>query len=271
MTSSALGIRAISALAALAAATLANSCGLIAPAYPKFGQTPYRLEGDTAAPNGGPAVHTVIYRSGPNLRVETMLPHYGQAIVVFDQGANAAYVLNPTIQATSPTNAPVVANSGAPAAAPAAAIPRSAAPDATTSAASTPATPSHAVGVAVRIAGADAPQPLETAWAALGANNATSAGACRVAGQNGHEWRPVQDIAPGVKRTACITNDGIVLRVRENARVLFEATNVQRGPQNAHLFGVPPSYRRINPEAAAQSVSANTDQLDSAASPPRPG
>lgn len=267
-------------MASLAALTLlffATGCGAFAPAYPQFGKTAYRLEGNTASPDGGAAIHTVIYRSGPNLRVETVLPRYGRAVVVFDQATNAAYVLNPTVQPGSRTNTPVVADNSAPAAAPAAAIPSSAAPQSAPVAPATAApattTPNGAlqtqttaprvIGVAVRIANADAPQPLETAWAALGANNATSVGPCTVAGQQGNEWQPKQAPAPGVERTACITSDGVVLRVRENRRMLFEATNVQRGPQAAALFGIPQGYQVIDPATVAQRVGAATDQLNS--------
>ncbi len=99
----------------LSAAICLSACGLVAPAYPQFGETSYRVEGDTAAPDGGPVIHTVIYRQGPNLRVETVLPHYGRAIVVFDRTTDAAYVLNPTIQATTTSpNTPTVQPSGAP-------------------------------------------------------------------------------------------------------------------------------------------------------------
>ena len=96
-------------LLVFAAAMCLSACGLIAPAYPQFGETAYRVEGNTAAPDGGPVIHTIIYRDGPNLRVETVLPHYGRAIVVFDRATNAAYVLNPTIQPTAASpNTPTV-------------------------------------------------------------------------------------------------------------------------------------------------------------------
>ncbi len=277
-------MRRVSLLPAAAIALCASACGLIGPAYPQFGETSYRVEGNTAAPDGGPTIHTVIYRQGPNLRVETVLPQYGRAIVVFDRATNAAYVLNPTIQpsATSP-NTPTVQTPGAPAAAPPAAIPQSAAPSTATivpptvaPAQPTPSgqmatatTPARVIGVAVRISDADAPQPLETPWAALGASNAQSVGGCNVAGQRGNEWQPKQAPAPGVERTACITPDGIVLRVRENNRVLFEATNVQRGTQNAGLFGVPQGYQMINPEAVAEGIGERMDQLNSVTGAPQ--
>lgn len=119
------------------------------------------------------------------------------------------------------------------------------------------------VGVAVRIEDADAPQPLETAWAALGAENARSTGKCEVAGESGHEWTPRHAPAPGVERSACITDDGIVLRVSESGATLWEATSLQRGEQDAALFGVPAGYQLIDPQSIAQQVGENMEQLDS--------
>lgn len=276
-------MRRLSLVSAAAALLGLAACGLLAPSYPQFGETSYRVEGNTAAPDGGPVIHTIIYRQGSNLRVETVLPHYGRAVVVFDRATNAAYVLNPTIQPTTmSSNTPTTTLQSAPGAAPPVTIPQTTAPSApvqgptvapaqpTPSGQMTTAvTPPRVVGVAVRISDADAPQPLETPWAALGASNARSVGDCRIAGQNGHEWQPKEAPAPGVERTACITPDGIVLRVRENNRVLFEATNVQRGPQNPALFGVPPGYQTINPEAVAQGLGERLDRLNSVTGAPQ--
>ncbi|MBL8545376.1 MAG: hypothetical protein JNL81_02875 [Hyphomonadaceae bacterium] len=243
-------------LAAAAAAALLSACGLGAPAYPTFGEASYRIEGSTADANGGAPVHTVVYRDGPKLRVETVLPNMGEATIVFDESTNAAYVLNPTGQlptaAVQPATAPTTT------ATPPAAT-TTTAPPATTAA----APPPQVVGVAVRIEDADAPQPFETAWAALGAENARSTGKCEVAGESGHEWTPREAPAPGVERTACITDDGIVLRVSESGRTLWEATSLQRGDQDAALFGVPAGYQLIDPQAVAEQVGQNMEQLDS--------
>lgn len=247
-------MRKLSFLAAAAAAALLAGCGFGAPAYPEFSETSYRIEGRTTSPDTGATTQTVIYRDGPKMRVEANLPTYGQAAIVFDESTNAAYVLNPT--GAVPT-APVPTTQ--PSAAPTPAQPTPA-PDAGAPAA-TPAP--QVIGVAVRIQDADAPQPLETAWAALGADNARSTGACEVAGEEGHEWTPREAPAPGVERTACITDDGIVLRVRENERVLWEATSLQRGEQDVALFGVPPGYQLIDPQAVAEQVGENLQQLDS--------
>ena len=247
-------------LAAAAAAALLSACGLGAPAYPTFGDASYRIEGSTADANGGAPVHTVVYRDGPKLRVETVLPNTGEATIVFDESTNAAYVLNPTGQLPTATVQPAAVPAG---------TTTTTTPPGTTTTATAPATTTAAapsaqvVGVAVRIEDADAPQPFETAWAALGAENARSTGKCEVAGEDGHEWTPREAPAPGVERTACITDDGIVLRVTESGRTLWEATSLQRGEQDAAMFGVPAGYQLIDPQAVAAQVGQNMEQLDS--------
>lgn len=250
-------------LLAAAAAALLSACGIGAPAYPEFNETSYRIEGTTASADGGAPVQTVIYRNGPQMRVETMLPNMGQATIVFDESTRSAYVLNPTGQlpTTQPTAAPATTTTspaqGATTTAP------------TTTTAQAPVTTTQpVVGVAVRIEDADAPQPLETAWAALGGDNARSTGSCEVAGENGREWTPREAPAPGVERTACITDDGIVLRVTESGRTLWEATSLQRGEQDEALFGVPPGYQLIDPHAVAEQVGENMQQLDSVTGAP---
>jgi len=239
-------------LLAAAAAAMLSACGIGAPTYPEFNETSYRIEGSTASATGGAPVHTVIYRNGPRMRVETVLPNTGNATIVFDESTNAAYVLNPTAQMPAPT-AQAAPTTTAPQGATTTPAP------ATTVQAPTP----QVLGVAVRIEDADAPQPLETAWAALGADNARSTGRCEVAGENGHEWTPRQAPAPGVERTACITDDGIVLRVSDSGATLWEATSLQRGDQDATLFGVPAGYQLIDPQAVAEQVGQNMEQLDS--------
>lgn len=245
-------MRKLNLLAAAAAAAVLAGCGLGAPSYPQFSNTAYRIEGNTTPAEGGASTRTIIYRDGPKMRVEAVLPHYGQAAIVFDESTNSAYVLNPTtrVPTTTTTTTPQGGATTAPSAA-------TGTPPPSTTTTATPA------GVAVRLQEADAPQPLEAAWAALGAENARSTGRCEVTGEQGREWTPRAEAAPGVQRTACITDDGIVLRVRENDRVLWEATALQRGAQNPTLFGVPPGYRLIDPQAVADQVGENLEQLDS--------
>lgn len=246
-------------LAAAAASAVLAGCGIGAPDYPDFTETSYRIEGMTTPTDGGASTRTVIYRDGPQMRVEAVLPNYGQAAVVFDESTNAAYVLNPTQGMTTVQPTATPDQTAATATTPTT-------PGATTTApAAAPPTSTAAVttGVAVRLADADAPQPLETAWDALGEENARSVGRCQVAGEDGHEWRAREGAASGVERTACITDDGIVLRIRENERVLWEATSLQRGDQPDAMFGVPAGYQLIDPQAVADQVGENLDELDS--------
>jgi hypothetical protein len=265
-------------LLAVAAAALLSACGIGGPDYPQFSETSYRMEGATTPPDGAASTQTVIYRDGPKLRVEAVLPNYGRATIVFDESTNAAYVLNPTGQlptaATTTTTRPQ-------ATAPAGNATTTTTPQGTatttTPSATAPTTTAVApaaqqvVGVAVRIEDADAPQPLETAWAALGKENARSTGRCEVAGERGNEWTPREAPAPGVERTACITDDGIILRVTESGRTLWEATSLQRGDQDDALFGVPPGYQLIDPQQVADRVGESMEQLDSVTgAPPTP-
>src|SRR5262245_23169980 len=161
------------ALLVVASAALLGSCGIGGPEFPQFGQIAYRLEGLTAPVDGGAATRTIIYRDGPKMRVEAVLPVLGQATIVFDDATNAAYVLNPI---RAPTGAAATMTPTLPSAAPEKATPAQAADNAAAGAAAAQVTPPP--GVAVRIRDADAPQPLETAWEALGPENARSAGRC---------------------------------------------------------------------------------------------
>jgi hypothetical protein len=43
-------------------------------------------------------------------------------------------------------------------------------------------------------------------------------------------------------RTACITGDGVMLRVKVDGATVMEARSVSYGPQNQKLFQVPPNY-----------------------------
>ncbi len=80
-------------------------------------------------------------------------------------------------------------------------------------------------------------------WNAELAQTATRTGTCSVAGENGTEWSRTDE---GVASTACVTNDGIILRATENGQVTWETTNVQRGPQSADLFVLPPGVQAMD-------------------------
>lgn len=72
---------------------------------------------------------------------------------------------------------------------------------------------------------------------------ATRTGSCSVAGENGAEWTREENGAP---QTACVTSDGIILRATEGGQTVWETTSVQRGPQSAELFTLPPGVQVID-------------------------
>lgn len=256
--------------AASALTLMLAACG--GPTYPNFENQSYRVEANTIAAGGtGQQLRTVIYRDGSKMRVETLPPSGAPATIVFDEATNAAYLLQAamTPAAAAPAAAPGAPAAGAPPpVAPGAtptvpgATPPATGPTVNPAAAPTaPGQPTGA-GVAIRIADADAPQPVESAWAALGAEGARSVGECSAAGEEGHDWQAKNDSA-GVQRTACITDDGIVLRIREGDAVLYEVTRLERGAQDPSLFGVPPGYTLVDPTAVVNSVGDAIGQLDS--------
>ena len=77
-------------------------------------------------------------------------------------------------------------------------------------------------------------------WSGDLAATATRTGGCSVAGQSGTEWTRAGE---GVNNTVCVTDDGIILRAREGERTVWETTSVQRGPQDASLFALPPGVQ----------------------------
>jgi hypothetical protein len=96
------------------------------------------------------------------------------------------------------------------------------------------------------------------AWNAEYASTATRTGDCTVAGETGHEWTraaaTAEEIDAAAKRTppielsdepstTCVTEDGILLRITQGERVAWETTSVQRGPQDAALFTLPPGVQ----------------------------
>ncbi|HET9232108.1 MAG TPA: hypothetical protein VFO00_12525 [Vitreimonas sp.] len=192
-----------------------SACGLGAR-YPDFSAKQYRLEGNRTLAGteiSGPAT---FYRDDERLRYEGILENHGVATVVYDPVRKTAYMLESSASRRRQF-------AGEP--------------------------PQR---LAMQLSEADTPQPLETAWAALGAENVRSFGRCRIAGERGRLWRPREPIAPDVERTACITPDGIVLQLTENDTVLFEATSVERGPQAISLFEIPEAYRIISNAELAQ-------------------
>lgn len=79
------------------------------------------------------------------------------------------------------------------------------------------------------------------AWGGDGAAQATRTGQCSVAGETGEEWS--KTTAEDGTDTACVTRDGIFLRATDDGRTVWEATRVERGPQPASLFELPPGVQ----------------------------
>lgn len=253
----------------VSAVALLAGCGLGGPTYPSFGEASYRIEGNATSADGSAPVRTVIYRDGGKLRMETVLAT-GPANIVYDELSGGAYIV------TASTTTAV-----APAATPAPAAPAPADQKTTTTTSTTTTTPvtqppapsapaviSAISGTAVRIPDSDAPKPMEEAWVALGEKGARSAGKCNVAGEAGGLWTP-RERPQGEPRTACITNDGIVLEIKEGPRVLWQATAVQRGPQDPALFGVPAGYQVIDPQVVAEKVGETMQDLSKVAGDPK--
>lgn len=74
---------------------------------------------------------------------------------------------------------------------------------------------------------------------------ATRVGACSAAGLSGTEWAIAPTETNSAPRTACVTSDGIVLRAAEDGATTWEATSVQRGPQDPALFQIPAGVQVI--------------------------
>lgn len=85
--------------------------------------------------------------------------------------------------------------------------------------------------------------PVED-WNTEAGATATRTGSCSVAGESGAEWSRTDEA--GVTATACVTEDGIMLRGTEAGRTVWETQTVTRGPQSADLFVVPPGVQVMN-------------------------
>lgn len=95
--------------------------------------------------------------------------------------------------------------------------------------------------MAIRATGAEQVSNPTEEWQGDLAQNATRTGTCSVAGENGAEWTKTTE-ADGTD-TVCVTDDGIILRATDDGRVVWETTRVQRGPQDAALFELPPGVQ----------------------------
>ena len=73
-----------------------------------------------------------------------------------------------------------------------------------------------------------------------GAGDAVRVGPCSHAGESGTEWRKEGD---DEGNSACITDDGILLLVKDDGETVWETTSLERGPQDPALFAPPPGVR----------------------------
>jgi len=96
---------------------------------------------------------------------------------------------------------------------------------------------------AMRQNNADAIKAPEEYWADEAANSATFAGPCVHLGEAGGEWRRTEE---GSAAASCVTPDGIILWSSMNGERTWETTSIQRGPQSADLFTLPPGVELLD-------------------------
>jgi hypothetical protein len=89
---------------------------------------------------------------------------------------------------------------------------------------------------ALRMTSDQVDNPAEQ-WQAELASTATITGACAGAGETGSQWTNQQQDHTDV---VCVTSDGIILSAARDGQQTWETTSVQRGPQSAELFTLPP-------------------------------
>lgn len=65
-------------------------------------------------------------------------------------------------------------------------------------------------------------------------------GACELLGERGTEWSRESEAGP---QNVCITADGVVLWASNSGATIWRLTSLQRGPQDASAFALPPGVR----------------------------
>jgi hypothetical protein len=84
-------------------------------------------------------------------------------------------------------------------------------------------------------------------------------GSCSAAGENGSEW--TVDAPEGVtttgSRSMCVTSDGIMIQMKVNGALVFDTQSLQRGPQDASLFQLPPGVQVTNTRIPSQASIAD--------------
>ncbi|MEQ1819357.1 MAG: hypothetical protein ABL871_12180 [Terricaulis sp.] len=94
-------------------------------------------------------------------------------------------------------------------------------------------------------------------------------GSCSAGGESGNEWSvdpPAEAEATPVARTMCLTNDGIMIQMKQDGVVVFDTQSLQRGPQDASLFAVPPGVQVTEQRLPSrESVNAAIERARAAA------
>lgn len=115
--------------------------------------------------------------------------------------------------------------------------------------------------MAMRMTDMDQFKDPAASWSAELAESATRSGDCSLAGEQGAEWTRTED---GAVKTACVTEDGILLRITDAGRTVWETTRVERGAQAPDLFEVPEGVQVLDlnnmrgmAEALAKARDAN--------------
>lgn len=92
-------------------------------------------------------------------------------------------------------------------------------------------------------------------WSGEFAASATRTGSCTVAGETGSEWSRTPEGAT-TPTSACVTDDGIVLRGVEDGRTTWEVTSLTRGAQDPALFTLPAGVRVMDMNSMMQDAMA---------------
>jgi hypothetical protein len=106
--------------------------------------------------------------------------------------------------------------------------------------------------------GAHAPVDVDALRAQM-QSRAHRLGSCSAAGENGSEWSV--DAPAGVAttgaRSMCVTNDGIMIQMKTDGNLVFDTQSLQRGPQEASLFQLPPGVQVTNTRMPSQASVAD--------------
>lgn len=120
----------------------------------------------------------------------------------------------------------------------------------------------------VQSGGASQPVDLDALRAQMQART-HRIGSCSAGGESGSEWSvdpPAEVQAPAVARSMCLTQDGIMIQMKQDGVVVFDTQSLQRGPQDASLFTVPPGVQVTEQRLPSrESVNAAIERARAAA------